>query len=65
VPADGACPTCGTAVDPGGARVAEPPRASAARPRSWPWHVKALAGVLALYLGYRAYQGIEWLARQL
>jgi hypothetical protein len=25
-----------------------------------PWHLKLLAGSVALYLGYRAYQGIEW-----
>jgi hypothetical protein len=29
-----------------------------------PWHLKLLAGALALYLGYRAWQGIEWLAHQ-
>jgi hypothetical protein len=30
-----------------------------------PWHLKLLAGALALYLGYRAFQGIEWLVHQL
>jgi hypothetical protein len=29
-----------------------------------PWHLKLLAAALAVYLGYRALQGIEWLARQ-
>jgi hypothetical protein len=29
-----------------------------------PWHLKLLAAALALYLGYRAWQGIEWLAHQ-
>ena len=26
-----------------------------------PWHLKLLAGAAAIYLGYRAFQGIEWL----
>ncbi len=26
-----------------------------------PWHLKVLAGATAVYLGYRALQGIEWL----
>jgi len=25
-----------------------------------PWHLKLLAGALAVYLGYRFLQGIEW-----
>jgi hypothetical protein len=25
-----------------------------------PWHLKLLAGALAVYLGYRFFQGIEW-----
>jgi hypothetical protein len=30
-----------------------------------PWHFKMLVGAIALYLGYRAFQGIEWLVHQL
>ena len=30
-----------------------------------PWHFKVLVGGIALYLGYRAFQGIEWLWRAL
>ena len=26
-----------------------------------PWHFKLLLGAVALYLGYRALQGVEWL----
>lgn len=26
-----------------------------------PWHLKLLGGGVALYLGYRLFQGIEWL----
>jgi len=30
-----------------------------------PWHLKLLAGALAVYLGWRAFQGIEWLVHTL
>jgi hypothetical protein len=71
--ADGACPTCGRAVDPGAARVAseaaagEVAAAEAADDELGPipWHLKLLAGALAVYLGYRAWQGIEWVAHKL
>jgi hypothetical protein len=26
-----------------------------------PWHLKLMAAAVAVYLGYRAFQGIEWL----
>jgi len=29
-----------------------------------PWHFKALVAAIVLYLGWRAFQGVEWLARQ-
>ena len=88
--ADGSCPRCGRAVDPGRAKAPVPliadttggppteETASAAhQPRAdqseagpdaeppldpLPWHFKLLLGAIALYLGYRAFQGIEWLA---
>jgi len=77
VKVDGTCPTCGRAVDPGyGRGVAVD--ASAVEVDApvdvadddeplgpIPWHLKLLAGALALYLGYRAWQGIEWLAHRL
>ena len=44
--ADGTCPTCGT-------QVAAPVKA--------PWHFKLLLASVALYLGWRAWQGVEWL----
>jgi hypothetical protein len=74
VVADGTCPTCGRTVDPGSGHsaVAEAVDASDARDGGGdeedfgpiPWHLKLLAGALAVYLGYRAYQGIEWVAHQ-
>ena len=63
VRADGACPTCGRAVDPGSARAAADPADDELGPI--PWHLKLLAGALAVYLGYRAWQGIEWVAHNL
>ena len=60
-------------VDPGRAHVATDPstpvriRPAAGEEESppIPWHLKALAAAVALYLGFRAWQGIEWLLHQL
>jgi hypothetical protein len=43
--ADGSCPTCGRVI-------ASAPRA--------PWHFKLLMVALVAYLGFRAFQGVEW-----
>jgi hypothetical protein len=45
--ADGSCPTCG--------RVLAPPARA-------PWHFKLLLVALIVYLTYRAYQGVVWVA---
>ena len=29
-----------------------------------PWHLKLLAGAVALYLGWRAFQGVEWIVHR-
>jgi hypothetical protein len=67
--ADGACPTCGRAVAPGAAHAAPEPAANTVDGDDdlgpIPWHLKLLAGSLAVYLGYRAWQGIEWVAHKL
>ena len=47
----GECPTCG--------KVIAPPSPKA------PWHFKVLLVGLVVYLGYRAIQGVEWLAHHL
>ena len=70
---DGTCPACGGPVDPGHAHAVgglpadldttEEEEEQQLGPI--PWHLKLLAAALALYLGYRAFQGIEWLAHQL
>jgi hypothetical protein len=61
---DGTCPSCGRAVDPGSAHGADA-HDDEDDLGPIPWHLKLLAGALAVYLGYRAYQGIEWVAHQL
>jgi hypothetical protein len=69
VKVNGTCPSCGRVVDAGQARarsagVTEPVEPvepdDEALPKI-PWHLWLLAGAVALYLGYRAMQGFEWL----
>ena len=61
---EGACPTCGAPLE------APPPAGPAevatqeARPRA-PWHFKMLLVATVVYLGYRLYQGVFWLAHHL
>ncbi len=70
VKVDGTCPSCGRVVDPGHAHTVDAKPADAhddVAPDDdedlppIPWHLWLLAGALAIYLGYRAMQGIEWL----
>jgi hypothetical protein len=67
VKVDGTCPSCGRVVDPGHAHGAPAqPGATGTDPDDEelppiPWHLWLLAAALAVYLGYRAMQGIEWL----
>ena len=72
---DGTCPTCGHAVDAGQAHpsshVTEPtlptePGSDTEEPLDpVPWHFKLMLGALAIYLGYRALQGVEWVVQHL
>jgi hypothetical protein len=66
VKVDGTCPSCGRVVDAGHAHAASTPSDTDADAADddlppIPWHLWLLAGALAVYLGYRAMQGIEWL----
>jgi hypothetical protein len=72
----GACPRCGAAVEPGRARpapaaapaVADEPRVDPEPDDTTvplPWHFKLLVAAVAGYLGWRAVQGVLWLAEQL
>jgi hypothetical protein len=47
---DGSCPTCGTVI---------------AAPVKAPWHFKLMLLALALYLGWRAWQGIVWVVQHI
>jgi hypothetical protein len=53
--ADGSCPTCGRRLVEGESLV---------EPRA-PWHFKVLVAAVVVYLGWRAWQGIEWVAQRL
>ena len=48
--ADGSCPTCGREI---------------AAPAKTPWHFKLLMAAVALYLGFRAVQGVDWVLDRL
>ena len=50
MPRDGTCPTCHR-------QIGEPARA--------PWHFKLLMAAVALYLGFRAWQGVDWVIDRL
>jgi hypothetical protein len=54
---DGTCPTCGRLVAEPGGEAAEAPRA--------PWHFKLLVAAVVLYLGWRGWQGVEWVLQRL
>ena len=61
--ADGTCPTCGR-------QVAEEPAAAPEKLRKFsdepaPWHFKMLLVVTSVYLGYRALQGVGWVAHHI
>jgi hypothetical protein len=67
VRADGTCPTCGRTVESGHAHAGAPAEEAtgARRASSLPWHLWLLAIALAVYLSFRAWQGIEWIIQQL
>jgi PHP family Zn ribbon phosphoesterase len=56
---DATCPKCGKVVEkgliPGMTRSADEPAPAI------PWHLKLVGAATAIYLGYRALQGIDWL----
>ena len=49
-PVPGTCPTCGRELDP---------------PIKAPWHFKLLVVSMVVYLGWRAWQGVEWVLGRL
>jgi len=67
VRANGTCPECGRSVDAGTAHAPATATEGATERRrtSLPWHLWLLAIALAIYLGYRAWQGIDWVIHNL
>jgi hypothetical protein len=61
VQGDGTCPSCGRQVEPAPAGT---DGATTEKPVALPWHLKLLAGAAAVYLGWRAWQGIAWLVER-
>jgi hypothetical protein len=47
---DGACPDCDQVIG---------------KPGKTPWHFKLLVLAVVLYLGWRAWQGVEWVIGKL
>ncbi len=60
VRADGTCPRCGVPVE-SALRVAAADETDTDERVVLPWHLWLLLAALAVYLGFRFWQGIEWL----
>jgi hypothetical protein len=59
--ADARCPRCGAPVEqPHNARGAAMAAGETDLPPV-PWHFKLFLGAFAVYLGFRAYQMVQWL----
>jgi hypothetical protein len=70
---EGRCPSCGRAVEPGGAHAPgdapspERPQRAEGEPAGEeelgpiPLHLKILGAALVVYLGFRFLQGVEWI----
>lgn len=56
MPPDGTCPTCGRSI-----AESQEGHGSAAQAKV-PWHFWVLLSALVVYLGWRAVQGIGWVA---
>ena len=71
---EGTCPACGRPVEPGRAHQADEhasPAGEQAPPATGeedlgpvPFHLKFLGVALVIYLGYRFFQGVEWVIHQ-
>ena len=63
----GSCPTCGRTVEGGHAQrtvTVDGDNADDRRP-TLPWHLWLLALAVVVYLGFRAWQGIEWVIQHI
>lgn len=57
----GPCPECGSDAAPELDLTEAGTAPAGDRRAKMPWHLKLLVASLAVYLGWRAFQGIEWL----
>ena len=62
VATDGACPSCGVVLATARQLRSE---AHADTAEKVPWHFKLMLIALAIYLGWRAVQGIAWVVHKL
>ena len=62
---DGTCPECGGDLHAPMARSDDEADVAAERPQRAPWHFKLLVAAAALYLGWRAVQGVDWIVNHL
>jgi hypothetical protein len=64
---EGTCPVCGRPVEPGQAHPTDeqtqPPTVEEDL-GPVPFHLKFLGVALVIYLGYRFFQGVEWVIHQ-
>ena len=67
---DGRCPSCGRPVEPGGTHKPDETPARAAMEADQageeelgpiPLHLKIMGVALVVYLGWRFFQGVEWI----
>jgi hypothetical protein len=58
---EGCCPACGRPVEPGRAHPPKDAPAGQEEVGPVPLHLKILGAALVVYLGYRFFQGLEWL----
>lgn len=57
---DGTCPACHRPVESGRATAAGDRQAEPEELPPIPFHLKALGIAFVVYLGYRFWQGVEW-----
>jgi hypothetical protein len=58
---EGRCPSCGRPIEPG---KSPPKPAGEEELPPIPLHLKVLGVALVVYLGYRFFQGVEWIIHQ-
>ena len=65
--ADGTCPACGRQVADGAgdAETAAPEKLRRFSDEPAPWHFKVLVAATSIYLGFRALQGVSWVAHHI